>query len=168
MELFCQDFKFLRIIVDGEDTEKILMEIENEKQQRKKKTRKVIKRKSFRREKEPQNVDEVTSMVGGLQVNHNVPDVGGLEESRSQPQSRRNSNIPGALLINPTEIVRRASNVALLPPGTSSQRRDSSLQVKTNLALKATALSWILLLTTLSISMQFKFTKICFVGKCKS
>ena len=156
MELFCQDFKFLRIIVDGEDTEKILMEIENEKQQRKKKTRKVIKRKSFRREKEPQNVDEVTSMVGGLQVNHNVPDVhvGGLEETRSQPQSRRNSNIPGALLINPAEIVRRASNVALLPPGTSSQRRDSSLQVKTNLALKATALSWILSLTASAFKFQ--------------
>ena len=156
MELFCQDFKFLRIIVDGEDTEKILMEIENEKQQRKKKTRKVIKRKSFRREKEPQNVDEVTSMVGGLQVNHNVPDVhvGGLEETRSQPQSRRNSNIPGALLINPAEIVRRASNVALLPPGTSSQRRDSSLQVKTNIALKAIALSWILLLTAFAFKFQ--------------
>ena len=154
MELFCQDLKFLRIIVDGEDTEKILMEIENEKQQRKKKTRKVIKRKSFRREKEPQNVDEVTSMVGGLQVNHNVPDVGGLEESRSQPQSRRNSNIPGALLINPAEIVRRASNVALLPPGTSSQRRDSSLQVKKNIALKATALSWILSLTAFAFEFQ--------------
>ena len=62
------------------------MEIENEK--RKKKPRKVIKRKSFRKEK-AQNVEEVTSLVNGLTVDHgndsnDNPDIY-IEESRSQP-----------------------------------------------------------------------------------
>ena len=108
------------------------MEIENEKRT-KKKPRKIIKKKSFRKEKS-QNVEEVTNMVGGLKVNQggDVPDiyVGGIEESRSQPSSRRNSNIPPALLLNPQELTRRASNAALLPSDNSlMQRRESTIKV---------------------------------------
>ena len=82
------------------------MEIENEKQ-KKRKPRKVIKRKSFRKEKS-QNVEEVTNMVDGLKVNlghDDNPDVF-IEESRSQPQSRRNSTLPPSLLLNPSEVTR--------------------------------------------------------------
>ena len=80
---------------------------EADEKQKKRKPRKVIKRKSFRRDKS-QNVEEVTNMVDGLKVNNghgDNPDVF-IEESKSQPQSRRNSTLPSSILLNPSEITR--------------------------------------------------------------
>ena len=78
------------------------MDLDNEKQ--KKKQKKVIKKKSFR--KKSKNVTEVTEMVDGLKVNHG-PDIV-IEETRSQPGSRRNSSFSSEDLPQ-----RRASNVGI-------------------------------------------------------
>ena len=76
------------------------MDLENEKQ--KKKQKKVVRKKSFR--KKTKNVSEVTEMVDGLKVNQGPNIV--IEETRSQPGSRRSSSV--ALEEMPQ---RRASNV---------------------------------------------------------
>ena len=76
------------------------MDLENEKQ--KKKQKKVVRKKSFR--KKTKNVSEVTEMVDGLKVNQGPNIV--IEETRSQPGTRRNSSVA------PEEMPqRRASNV---------------------------------------------------------
>ena len=76
------------------------MDLENEKQ--KKKQKKVVRKKSFR--KKTKNVNEVTEMVDGLKVNLGPNIV--IEETRSQPGSRRSSSVA------PEEMPqRRASNV---------------------------------------------------------
>ena len=97
----------MRIIVDGEDTDTILMELEDKKR---KKPKKVLRRKTVRRGKE-EHVEDITSKVGGMKVE------GGMEapashigETRSQPGSRRGSTLPPAFLVNPGEAARRASN----------------------------------------------------------
>ena len=79
------------------------MDLENEKQ--KKKQKKVVRKKSFR--KKTKNVNEVTEMVDGLKVNLGPNIV--IEETRSQPGSRRSSSVA------PEEMPqRRASNVGTL------------------------------------------------------
>lgn len=79
------------------------MDLENEKQ--KKKQKKVVRKKSFR--KKTKNVSEVTEMVDGLKVNQGPNIV--IEETRSQPGTRRNSSVA------PEEMPqRRASNVGTM------------------------------------------------------
>ena len=98
----------MRIIVDGEDTDKILMELEADK--RRKKPRKVVRRKTVRRGKE-EHVDDITSKVGGMKVEGSLEAPGGhIGETRSQPGSRRGSTLPPAFLLNPGEATRRASH----------------------------------------------------------
>ena len=114
----------MRIIVDGEDTDKILMELEADK--RRKKPRKVVKRKSVRRGKE-EHVDELTSKVGGLKVEGSAEAPNDyIGETRSQPGSRRGSTLPPALLANPAEATRRASNASV-----TAFRRGSQVQGET-------------------------------------
>ena len=112
----------MRIIVDGEDTDPVLMELESDK--RRKKPRKVVKRKSVRRGKE-EHVDELTSKVGGLKVEGSAEAPNDyIGETRSQPGSRRGSTLPSAFLANPAEAARRASNASI--PGWS--RRGSQVR----------------------------------------
>ena len=112
----------MRIIVDGEDTDKILMELEADK--RRKKPRKVVRRKTVRRGKE-EHVDDITSKVGGMKVEGSM-EVSPIYigETRSQPGSRRGSNLPPAFLLNPGEAARRASNASI----TGFSRRGSQVQ----------------------------------------
>ena len=111
----------MRIIVDGEDTDPVLMELESDK--RRKKPRKVVKRKSVRRGKE-EHVDELTSKVGGLKVagRTEIPRIV-IGETRSQPGSRRGSTLPPAFLANPAEATRRASNASVTALRRGSQVR---------------------------------------------
>ena len=92
------------------------MDLDNEKQ--KKKQRKVVKRKSVR--KKSRNVEQVTDMVDSLKV-HQGPSIV-IEETRSQPGSRRNSSLA------PEEMPRRSSNVGILTTKSqqsSHPRKDS-------------------------------------------
>ena len=118
-----QGFRFLRILVDGEETNK--MDIENDK--RKKKPKKIVRRKSYRKDKSV-NVEDVASKVDGMKINKGniglgIPDIYVEQESKSQPGSRRNSTLPGTLLLNPSEVTRRAS---LVPTEVTSTRRSSN------------------------------------------
>ena len=80
-------------------------EIDVEIEKQKKKTKKVVRKKSFR--KKSRNVTEVTEMVDSLKVNQGPSIV--IEETKSQPGSRRNSSAV------PEEMPqRRASNVGIL------------------------------------------------------
>ena len=100
----------MRIIVDGEDTDKILMELEADK--RRKKPRKVVRRKTVRRGRE-EHVDDITSKVGGMKVEGSMEVPGShIGETRSQPGSRRGSTLPPGYLVNPGEAARRASNAS--------------------------------------------------------
>ena len=150
-------FRFLRILVDGEDPEKILMEIEGEK--RKKKPKKIVRRKSYRKEK-PVNVEDVASKVNGMKINKGnaglgIPDIYVEQESKSQPGSRRNSTLPSTLLLNPSEVTRRASlvptevtgrssNAFMIPDEASYGRRESQdTQILTRRgSVKRGSLSW--------------------------
>ena len=145
----------------------IIMEIENEK--RKKKPKKIVKRKSFRKDKNV-NVEDVATKVDGMRINKGndglgIPDIY-VEESRSQPGSRRNSNIPGPLLLNPSEVTRRASmvptditrrssnasmvptditrrssNASMIPDGSSYVRRESQDTTRRG-SIKRGSISW--------------------------
>ena len=99
------------------------METDNTNEKTRKKPRKIIRRKSTRKEKS-KNVEEVTEMVGGLKVMH--PTANEIEETRSQPQSRRNSSV---MLANEAlTLPRRASNVALLSLGKEESESRENLR----------------------------------------
>ena len=109
----------MRIITDGLDTESIPMDLETEK--KKKKPRKVVRRKTLRREK-TEHVEEITNRVGGLKV-----EASPVDQSRSQPSSRRGSTLPSALLLNPGELTRRASNAVMTDLPDLGSRRGSQV-----------------------------------------
>ena len=111
----------MRIIVEGRDSETALMELESDN--RRKKPRKVAKRKSLRRGRE-EPVEDITSKVGGLKVagSTEIPRIV-IGETRSQPGSRRGSTLPPALLANPAEATRRASNASVTALRRGSQVR---------------------------------------------
>ena len=100
------------------------MEFELDK--RRKKTRKVVRRKTVRRGK-VEHVEELTSKVGGLKVEASSEDPQSyIGETRSQPGSRRGSTLPPAFLVNPGEAARRASNASI-----TGFRRGSQVQGET-------------------------------------
>ena len=106
-----KDFKLLRIVVEGIPPQTVLME-------KRKKPRKVLRRKTLRKGK-TEHVEDITNKVEGLKVQSQEDYI---EETRSQPVSRRGSMLPPALLLNPSELTRRASNTP------STVRRGSQVQ----------------------------------------
>ena len=94
--------------------------METDKERKKKKGRRVLKRKG----KKPKDycVEQVTILVKDLNVEPLDSSLGPpeipVEETQSQPESRRGSTstqaVPVQFLLNPREVARRASDVSAL------------------------------------------------------
>ena len=85
------------------------------KDKKKKKPRKIAKRKGKKRQQTvlETDVEEVIGLVSGLK-----PPGVEIEDTQSQPQSRRGSSMantmPMQYLLNPQEVARRASDIGML------------------------------------------------------
>ena len=109
----------MKIVIGGDITEIM----ETEKERKKKKGRRILKRKVKKGKDE--TVEEVTSLVKDLKVQPldcslGVPDIK-IEETQSQPQSRRGStntqSVPVQFLLNPKEVARRSSDASAMQGG---------------------------------------------------